>query len=70
MAEEWELKQLERRVDSIEKGLREEKDRAQKEKWRRTDLRMNVLLAVFWTLYVAALTTMIVLAASGHLHHH
>lgn len=40
------------------------------EKWRRQERRMDISMAVFWTIYVAAITTYIVLAATGHLHHH
>ncbi|HEY5333983.1 MAG TPA: hypothetical protein VIJ21_10595 [Solirubrobacterales bacterium] len=77
MAEDWELKQLERRVDSLEKGLerervraQEERDTAREEKVRRRNLRWNLSMVALWTVYVAAITTCIVLAATGHLHHH
>ena len=66
MAEEWELKELGRRIDSLER----DRDRAQEEKDRRWNQRANFYVGVLWTLYVAALTTMIVLGATGHLHHH
>ena len=66
MAEDWELKQLERRVDSLEKGL----ERAREEEQRRWNRRMGLAAAVYWTFYVVALTTWVVLAATGHLHHH
>jgi hypothetical protein len=66
MAEEWELKALERRVDSLEN----DRERAREEKDRRWNRRADLMLALLWTFYVAALTTMIVLAATGHLHHH
>jgi hypothetical protein len=77
MAEDWELKSMERRVDSLEKSIerdrkyvQEEKDKAWAEKWRRQERRMDISMAVFWTVYVAAVTTFVVLAATRTLHHH
>jgi hypothetical protein len=77
MAEDWELKQLERRIDSLEKRLERERDRAQEEKekareesWRRWNRRMDFSIAGLWTVYVVVLTAAIVLAATGTLHHH
>jgi hypothetical protein len=77
MAENWELKSLERRVDSLERSMEsdrkraeEEKNKAWTDKWRRQERRMDISTAMFWTIYVAAITTFIVLAATGHLHHH
>jgi hypothetical protein len=84
MVEDWELKSVERRIDSLEKSIervresvreerdkaRAEKDKAQAEKWRRQDRRMDISIAVYWTVYVAAVTTFIVLVATGQLHHH
>jgi hypothetical protein len=55
MTENWELKALERRVDTLEQS---------RERWS------YLLGAVLWTLYVVALTTLIVLSATGTLHHH
>ena len=48
----------------------EEKDKAWAEKRRRQERRMDIWIAVFWTVYVAAITTFIVLVATGQLHHH
>jgi predicted RNase H-like nuclease (RuvC/YqgF family) len=77
MVENRELQSLERRIDSLEKQLEqdrrhieEEKERARKEKDRRWHRRMEWSMWVWWTLYVAALTTLIVLSATGNLHHH
>lgn len=77
MAENWEIRGLERRIDSLERDLERERKRtedekrqAQEKKWRRSERRNDVAMAVFLTLYVAAMTTYIVLAATGHLHHH
>src|ERR1700761_9271224 len=77
MTENWELKALERRLDSIEKGLerdrekaREEKDQSREERRRRSERWTYVSGAVCWTIYVVAMTTYVVLAATGNLHHH
>ena len=77
MVEDWKLKSVERRIDSLEKSIerdrnsdREEKDKVRAEKWRRQERRMDVAMAILWTAYVAAMTTCIVLAATGQLHHH
>jgi hypothetical protein len=84
MVEESELKAVERRIDSLEKSIERDRERARKEreesraekdkirakKWRRQDRRMDISVAIYWTVYVAAVTTFIVLAATGHLHHH
>lgn len=59
MAEEWELQSLERRIEALEKKNE-----------RRSERRDWWLSHVAWTLYVAALTALIVLAAAGVLHHH
>jgi hypothetical protein len=76
MAEDWEFQQLARRVDSLERSLesdrqraRDEEERARDERSRRRGRRESWVMGVAWTLYVAALTTYIVLAATGHLHH-
>lgn len=80
MVEDWELRSVERRIDSLEKSIERvrdsaqeerdkaqaEKDKARAEKWRRQDRRMDI----YWTVYVAAVVTFIVLAATGQLHHH
>jgi len=77
MVEDRELKSVERRIDSLEKSIERdreraqgEKDKARAEKWRRQERRMDLSMAILWTAYVAAITTCIVLAATGHLHHH
>ena len=64
---------MERRIDSLEKSVehdrkcaREEKDKAWAEKWRRQKRLMDIVL----TAYAVAIATYIVLAATGHLHHH
>jgi hypothetical protein len=77
MAEDWELKSLERRIGSLEASLerdrkraQEEKEKAREEERSRSKRRSDLIESVLWTLYVAALTTMVVLAATGQLHHH
>jgi hypothetical protein len=77
MVENWELQSLERRIDSLEKQLErdrrrvgEERERAREEKDRRWHRRMDWSMWAWWTLYVIALTTYVVLAATGDLHHH
>ncbi len=77
MVENWELKSLERRIESIERGLerdrervQEEKDQAREEKRSRSERWGYLTGAVLWTLYVVAMTTYVVLAATGNLHHH
>ena len=70
MAEEWRLEGLERRIDGLQKQVDEAKDNARKEKEERSDRNQRRCLAVVWTFYVVALTTMVVLGATGHLHHH
>jgi hypothetical protein len=59
VAENWELKDLERRVGALEE---QNHRRARRQLWW--------FSAIAWTVYVIALTTMIVLAATGTLHHH
>jgi hypothetical protein len=77
MADDWELKASERRIESLERGskrdrerAREEKDQAREEKRRRSERWTYISAAAFWTLYVIAMTTYVVLAATGNLHHH
>lgn len=77
MADDWELKALERRIESLERGserdrerVREEKDQAREDKRQRSERWGYVSAAAFWTLYVIAMTTYVVLAATGNLHHH
>jgi hypothetical protein len=59
MEENWELRSLERRVSELEK---ENHRRSQRLTWWIT--------SVLWTLYVVALTLLVVLAAVGIIHHH
>jgi hypothetical protein len=59
MAEEWELKNLERRIAALETSDERRKERLS---W--------FLWSLFWTIYAVGLTTMIVLAATGSIHHH
>jgi hypothetical protein len=59
MAEDWELKSLERRIDDLEKLNRKREER----QWWWIE-------RVWWTLLVAIFTTFIVLGATGNLHHH
>src|ERR1700748_1781409 len=77
MAEDWELKSIERRIGSLEKSIerdrkcvQEEKDKAWAKRGRRQERRIDISLAVFWTVYVAAMTTYIVRAPPGQLHPH
>ena len=77
MVEAWELKALERLIESLERGserdrerVREEKDQAREDKRRRSERLSFVSAAVFWTLYVIAMTTYVVLAATDNLPHH
>jgi ferric-dicitrate binding protein FerR (iron transport regulator) len=66
MAEDWQLKQLERRFDSLEKRLerdqelaREEKEQARNEKRRRAE-RINCwLYEIAWAACVATVVTYI-----------
>lgn len=66
MVEDWELKELGRRIDFLER----EWTRAEEEKQRRSERRSDLTMAAMWTLYVAALTAMIVLGVMGVIHHH
>jgi hypothetical protein len=50
--------------------VREEKDQAREGKQRRSERWAYLTGAAFWTLYVVAMTTYVVLAATGNLHHH
>jgi uncharacterized membrane protein YhaH (DUF805 family) len=59
MAEDWELKSLERRIETLEKSDKRRKERLEWWIWH-----------LCWTFLAVALTTMIVLGATGHLHHH
>ena len=59
MAEDWELRSLERRIEKLERDGD-----------RRSERRYWWFWHIAWTLYIVALTTMIVLAATGRLHHH
>jgi len=84
MVENWEMRELGRRIDSLERGFERERERAQEERDRarkerdriqaearsRRDRRQELVMKVMWTLYVAAMTTYIVLAVTGKLHHH
>lgn len=63
MAEDWELKSLERRIDSLE-----EKWRDAEEKKRRRELWW--FEKIWWTYIVALVTATITLVATGALHHH
>jgi hypothetical protein len=70
MAEEWELKSLERRIDSLQKQVDDAELRSREERRQRSD-RLNWWFAtIAWTLYVIAMTTCVVLGATGQLHHH
>jgi hypothetical protein len=66
MAENWEIEALGRRIDSIER----EQERVKEETQRRRDQRRQFELVAMWTLFVIAMTTYVVLAATGNLHHH
>jgi hypothetical protein len=66
MVEDWELKSVERRIESLEKSV--ERDR--EEERRKSKVRSDRINSILWTLYVVALTTIVVLAVSGKLHHH
>jgi hypothetical protein len=70
MAEEWELKELGRRIDSLQRDLERDRERAEAEKNRNRELRVRFLGIALWTFYVVAMTAYVVLAATGNLHHH
>jgi hypothetical protein len=66
MAEDWQLKQLERRFDSLEERLerdreraREEKEQARADERRRAERINEGLFQIVWMAYVAAITTYI-----------
>jgi hypothetical protein len=59
MAEDWELKSLERRIEELETVNRRREER---QSWW--------VERIWWTLLVALFTTYIVLSATGNLHHH
>jgi hypothetical protein len=63
MAEDWELKSLERRIDTLE-----EKGRDAEERKRRRELWW--VEKIWWTYIVALVTATITLVATGALHHH
>ena len=67
MVENWELRSVERRLDSLEKPIerdrecaRAEKEEARAERWRRQERRMDLSTAIFWTVLVAVVTAYIV----------
>lgn len=70
MAEEWKLERLERKIDLLREQFRDAERRSQEEKRERADRINSWFYRIVWTIYVVALTTMIVLAATGDLHHH
>jgi hypothetical protein len=66
MAEDWQFKQLERRFDRLEEGLkrdreraREEKEQIRRDKRRRTERINEWLFQIVWTAWIAAMTTYI-----------
>jgi len=70
MAEEWKLERLESKIDSLQEQFRDAEQRSLEEKRQRQVRISSWFERILWTLYVIALTTMIVLAATGQLHHH
>ena len=59
MAEDWKFTSLERRIDELERENR-----------RRSERLFSWLMWAYWTFYLVALTTYVVLSATGTLHHH
>jgi ferric-dicitrate binding protein FerR (iron transport regulator) len=70
MAEEWKFERLERQIDSLQKQFDDAERRSREEKQRRLERQTWWFGAIYWTVFVAAMTTYIVLRATGHLHHH
>jgi hypothetical protein len=63
MAEDWKLKSLERRIDSLEEKWRDAEERK-----RRRELWW--VEKIWWTYIVALVTATITLVATSALHHH
>jgi len=77
MIENSEIQEVGRRIDSLEKGLQrdrervdEDRRRTEEEKRQRSERRSRMTGVALWTLYVIAMTTYVVLAVTGNLHHH
>jgi hypothetical protein len=59
MAENWEIKSLDRRIEALEA---EKMRRAQRLNWW--------YYGILWTILVVVITTAVVLSATGNIHHH
>jgi predicted RNase H-like nuclease (RuvC/YqgF family) len=69
MVEDWELKSLERRIDSLEKSIERDRERAEELEQRRTKRRSDRIGSILWTLYGTGLAFLF-LAAAGFFDRH
>jgi hypothetical protein len=69
VVEDWELKSVERRIDSLEKSIERDRERAEELEQRRSKRRSDRIESLLWTLYGVALA-LIFLAAAGLLGRH
>jgi hypothetical protein len=69
MVEDWELKSVERRIDSLEKSIERERGRAEELEQRRSKRRSDRVESILWTLYGIALAFLF-LAAAGFFDRH
>ena len=69
MVEDWELKSVERRIDSLEKSIERERERAEELEQRRSKRRSDRVDSILWTLYGVALAFLF-LAAAGFFDRH
>ncbi len=69
MVEDWELKSVERRIDSLEKSIERERERAEELEERRSRRRSARIGSVLRTLYGVVLAFLF-LAAAGFFDRH
>lgn len=63
MVEDWELKSVERRIDSLERSIERDRERAEEREQRRSKRRSDRIGSILWVLYGVALTLFFLLMA-------
>jgi hypothetical protein len=69
VVEDWELRSVERRIDSLEKSIEHERERAEELEQRRSKRRSDGIGSILWTLYGVALAFLF-LAMAGFFDRH
>jgi tetrahydromethanopterin S-methyltransferase subunit G len=64
MVEDWELKSVERRIDSLERSIERDRERVEELEQRRSKRRSERIESILWTLYGIVLAFLF-LAAAG-----